>query len=99
MGRVKGMGALTLGFFVLGILLIAIAAFWNWFQVLDESLEHGEPKRAAFYFVSQFYALYYELVHRKSWPHVGLVYGLFLLGCVCLLVAYLVGRRSGVVPP
>lgn len=93
------MVTLSIGLMVLGFVLIAIAAFWNWFQVLDESYKDREPGRAFYYLLSQLYAIYYEIRHRRNWPHVSLVYGFFLAGCLCFLLAYIVGRKAGALPP
>ena len=93
------MSILTLSLFALGFVLIGIAAFWNWGQVMNESIKDDRSERGIFYFFSQLYAIYYELVHRRSRPHVATIYGIFFLGCLCFVAAYLVGRNAGVLPP
>jgi hypothetical protein len=90
---------LTYVFLILGFIFIGIAAFWNWGQVLDESYRSGYPNRAFYYFFSQLYAIYYELAHRRTWPHVATIYGFYLVGCLFFLLAYVAGRQAGVMKP
>jgi hypothetical protein len=91
--------AITFVFLALGIVFIGVAAFWNWGQVLEESLRARHPERGIYYLLLQLYAIYYEIVHRRSWPNIAYVYGFFLLGCLCFVFAYLAGRKAGVFPP
>ncbi len=88
---------LTWAFIGLGFLILAVATFWRWFQVTEEAIESGSPKKALWY-LWQPYAIYYEITHWK-WSKMRGPYLLLFVGIVLILIGTVIGWKSKVLPP